>query len=684
MITKSSQLQKILSPFRIGMVHANSLFEEKQIFLVNAACIFWAQGLLILIALGYFFDLNFFTPYSFVAFVSHFIILIIIFVLQFKGYLVIARTILIVSAYIHFAIFDYIVFPNYAVGFYYIVPMLLTQVLFQNFRIHLITLLFSLFLFFDGFFLLSLDKLQSLHFINYYLAIFLTINILIKTNREKEKKLENQKQELEELNRFQSKFFVNISHELRTPLTLIDGTAAQLVKSSPAQHEELIQNLVRQSNKMKQIVDDTLDVSKIKDDRLVLNIKHIDLVSILHRVYQAFMYSFQEKRIKLQLLIEPESCIILGDGIYLERAINNILLNSLKYTPSGEVSLSLLNDTDEQVKVKISDTGIGIASEEIENVFKHFYQGDNDINRSGGSGIGLSFSQNIVEQHHGKITIESVQGKGTSIYLLLPIVEVQKNDLALSNNLDLAPTEQTESVKGINVLVVDDHSEMRNYISSLLEDVQIMEAENGAEGLEILANDDIDYVITDYMMPVMDGYEFIKTMKERQFNHPVLMITARVDIEGKLDILRLGVDDYLTKPFHQDELIIRMNNALRNDRERTTYIANEKIENPQSEDPFLIGLKDFIEGNIADNNLTINELAEHFALSIRTLFRKVKSLSGMSPKDFLREVKMQKAKEWVETKKYTTVKELANALGFQSASYFSQLYTTRFGKRPFN
>lgn len=432
---------------------------------------------------------------------------------------------------------------------------------------------------------------------------------------------------------------------------------------------------------MKQIVDDILDLSKLHTDTLKLSKQSLELNAVLKPIYESFIYSFKNKEVGFRLIENPEKVVLKVDLLYFERALNNILLNALKFTEEGHVTISSEFENNE-LELTIEDTGVGIGKGQLSKIFSEFYQVENDINKAGGSGVGLSFSKSVIELHGGVIEVESELGRGTSFKIKLP-AWLSTNHKVLEKDLsEPVPVRSKVANDEVTILVVEDHPEMRAYIRSLLTGYHILEAGNGLEALEVLSNHTVDFIVTDYMMPKMDGYEFIKSLKQKNTNIPVIVLTARADTGAKLRVLRLGIDDYLIKPFNPDELLVRIQNSLNNYKERLSYLSEQESDpkNVRGKEGFVNELSRFIEDNCSNELFNLDMVREEFALSTSSLYRKVKSETGLSPIEFVKEVRLQKVRRIVERNPNVTLKSLAVEAGIANVSYFKKQYFDRFGK----
>jgi DNA-binding response OmpR family regulator/nitrogen-specific signal transduction histidine kinase len=502
--------------------------------------------------------------------------------------------------------------------------------------------------------------------------------------------IENQQKELLDLHNFQNQFFINIAHEIRTPLTIIKGNINRL----KSEDESIGETLKTQSNKIQRIVKDVMDLTKMDTNEFSLNNEDVAFSSFVKTIFNSFYSTFQSKEIDYQLFdTSKKNVIVDGDKIYLESAISNLLTNAVKYTENKEQVFLIIEQSTDNIVLKIKDTGIGVEESEKEKIFNRFYQSDNSINRSGGSGIGLAFSKEIIYKHGGSLVLESKVGEGSTFIITLPIKSiVTKTEKNVESNVQIdqaIKTSNTISKNQKTVLLVEDNKEMREYISSVLSGYNIVEAEDGLEGLEKLLNHEIDYIITDYMMPKINGYDFIKKIKEKNYTTPTLMLTARTDSETKLEVLRLGIDDYVSKPFEEEELLLRVKNGLNNYNSQQEYIKSENIQVEETRQntittAFLKKLKELIEDNCANEKFGILDLCDELAVSQSTLYRKVKSLTGLNTKEFITEVKLQKALEIFNQDETLSLKEIGYKVGFLNYTHFGKLFEQRFGKQLSN
>lgn len=526
---------------------------------------------------------------------------------------------------------------------------------------------------------------------SYYALILFTVNFILvyyfKTiNNRNEELLELKSKELQEINQFQSQFFINISHEIKTPLTLIKG---QIDKFNDTENISKTKHKInKQINNIKKIIDDVIDLSKMGDDSFELHKEVVDLKKLVYKIYTSFDSLFIQKKITFSLVHSDDDYFVLADAIYLERAINNLILNAYKYTDKkGEVIIEL-SKKENTIYLSVSDNGIGIEKNNLTKIFNRFYQVNNDFNKTGGSGVGLAFAKEIIEKLEGKITVQSKPNVGSIFKINFPFVNDYKyqetTEIQLENKNENIDIDELLNNKNTTVLIVDDSFEMRAYLIELLQDYHCLEAENGLEAIDVLNSKKIDFVITDYMMPKMNGLEFVAHIKENKILVPVLMLTARSDYHSKLEVLRLGIDDYLNKPFDKNELLIRIQNILKNHTNRNKFVQEENIQNEEIKEntEWIVALKEYILQKCDNAKLNQVDIAEHFNVSKSTFYRKVKMETGLTPNEFINEVKLLEARKIVENSSDISLKELSLKVGYLHTSYFANQYKKRFGVHP--
>ena len=512
-----------------------------------------------------------------------------------------------------------------------------------------------------------------------------------------------QKMTIENLSAAQSRWFINIAHELRTPLTLIQGPIRQFLKKHNNK-SDLSLSSIEMANKNSEIllklVNEILDVSKLESDRLSLNTNTVDLTELISGCLAYFKESAKEKGVSLSKSI-PASVSVSVDRHRIQNILINLLANALKFTHrGGSIEVRVTFNPEKDVFIAVADTGDGIPEKDIEHVFERYYQvSDAKRINQGGIGIGLSFSREVAELHGGSLNVESKLDMGSTFTLHLP-AELVKNTKSESGGkgeiegIHLASYRELITEPGNNdaqkplILLVEDNADMRKYISSIIpEKYSLKETVDGHEALDFIADNDPELIISDVMMPRIDGFELLKTLRSKAAteNIPVIMLTAHAAREDKLKALCMGVDDYLTKPFDEEELLARMYHLIHHKRQKKQWIdelPEEEREDTSPDREFLLKAEAFATAAISNYNYSVLDLAEELKLSERQLFRKVKSATGMSPLQYIREIRLQKARMLLEGNNTETISEVMFAVGFRKSDYFARLYRERFGKLP--
>jgi len=619
------------NPLKIGLEHATNLTEEKRIYLVNFTAISTVTSFIVMTIIGYLFNKLLVRPVNLFGYCIEVLILIMVLCCH---------------------IFNVYIEPGVSAEFFYIIPVLMSLYLFDSKLVSIIFLVISIILFFDFLNFKEGFNPDRSHFLVLFLIEFFIVYYVVETNKKAEKKLQKQKKELNELNNFQNHFFVNITHDIRTPLTLIKGHVNSLLRENTKTHTvQKSQKINVEVSKIDSLVNSIIDIAKLESNTLVLEIN----------------FSIQ---------LSEEDYFINADVIYFEKVVNNILLNAYKYTSNGDSVALVIKKIADAVVISISDTGIGVEESELEVIFNRFYQSENTINKAGGSGIGLAFSKQIIELHSGSIKASINKKLGLTISISLPIF-AKIEHIALSEQR----TKIHDFSSNKKVLIVDDNKEMREYLKDILSAYILLEAENGKMALEIIATTKIDAMVTDFMMPVLDGEALVKNIKEQKLNIPTIVLTARADVESKLSMLQLGVDDYLKKPFIEDELLYRLQNILFNAEERQNFsIENAEKSELQSTNETVVKAKQIVEENLSNAYFGVAQLSDILKISERTLYRIIKKETGLNSNLFIREIKLNMVRKQINNGSNLTLQQLALSVGLKNGTYLNQLYKDHFGK----
>lgn len=499
------------------------------------------------------------------------------------------------------------------------------------------------------------------------------------------KRLEKKVQETKE------KFFTNVMHEVRTPLSMIRAPL-QVLKGKLSDEEKLynIDLADRNATRLNELMDQMLDISKFNNLTYVLNNTVGDLELFIEEVVSDYERLAAEKEIVFKKQISHLNSLVYFDKDALQKIIGNLLSNAIKYTkPGGSISFSLKEERKEQhteILVAIKDTGIGIPRNEQKKLFTRFYRSEKVSAQTKGIGIGLSLVKDLVDVHQGTIEFVSEEGKGTEFRVKL---NLKLGNTVLQENY----TKTTDNEKGI-VLLVEDNKDVIEFVSSLLvkEGFYVAKAANGRIGLDVLKEITPDLIVTDVMMDEMDGLAFIKEIKSIPgLDHiPVIALSAKAAEKSRTDIMKAGAQMYLTKPFLPQELLAVIQNQL----ELIAKLRQETKQNIEKEEPALIAeqrftskepyiqkLFDLIFKHYERSDLTVEFLADLMATNRSHFQRKVKSLTGYSPSDFIKLIRLEKSKEFLINKK-GNVTEVAYMCGFSSQSYFTRCFTEHFKASP--
>lgn len=520
--------------------------------------------------------------------------------------------------------------------------------------------------------------------------------------------------EMEEMTQTQLQFFTNVSHELRTPLTLIAGPTEQLLED-PAVHgvqRTMLEMVQRNTRILIQLVGEILDFRKVQNNKAELHLNRFYLQHELTTWTEDFRTVAARRGITIRVDVSgvEDDAVLIADRDKMEHMYFNIMSNALKYTPDGGCITTTLLHHDHFYTLRIADTGKGIPTEELPHLFERFYQAKGAI---GGTGIGLSLVKAYIDMHRGSVHAESAEGKGTTFVIELPDSQpgydpakdapaaTQAEKGLVDDNYIATDTTAQEAAERITnaedfdaerplVLIIDDNNGMRAYLRSILQDkYNVSEATNGEQGLEKARREVPKLVVCDVMMPVMDGLEFTKRLKEdTATSHiPVVLLTARSLSEQRKEGYDTGADSYITKPFSGQVLLSRIENLLRSRIMLRSVFAGDKQETEEEEklneaDKTFVGrLRTAIQENLGDSDFSVERLGEEIGLSRVQLYRKVKALTGQTPVELLRKARLTKARQLLE-KTEKSVSEIAYEVGFTSPSYFNKCFKDEFDINP--
>jgi len=528
--------------------------------------------------------------------------------------------------------------------------------------------------------------------------------------------IETQAGELRELDAAKSRLFANISHELRTPLTLMLAPVSSLHKRLPEEAAERpFLNMIRQNGEqLLRRVNEILDLSKLDAGKLELEEDAVAIDAFVRRQVSMFESYAHQQQVDLdyESSLEAEQAL-LTDEDKLGKIITNLLSNALKFTPAGGSVLVEAEREDNQLKITVADTGRGIPAEELEHIFERFYQSkQKDVPLEGGTGIGLAFCKELAAVLGGSLEAESQVGKGSTFILRVPYQAASTASPedekpystrpgAAEGSVLTKPSSSSDETPQGRLLIVEDNQALREYLEAILSPAyRVHCVKNGREALSWLEQNGagaLDLIISDVMMPEMDGFTLLEKLKEdnRYQLLPVIMLTALARRESRLRALRIGVDDYLLKPFEEEELLARIQSLLRNYQlrseepdpaEGTEREAEQEAlgTRPESEEEleWLAKMERITLERLGDTNFKVGDLADDLSVSTRQLFRRVKQLTGLTPNQYLQEARLEAARRMLEQKRFSSVKSVAYEVGFKDTRYFSRQYKARFGRLP--
>lgn len=545
-----------------------------------------------------------------------------------------------------------------------------------------------------------------------------TLNeVAVVQRAEMARELEEKNEQLQELDELKSRFFTNISHELRTPLTVISGMAGQVKENPEKWFSKGLQMIQRNSDNLLVLVNQILELRKLESGKMALNLVRGEVIHYLKYIAESFQSFAESKQIALHFDCPEKELVMDYDPDQLLTIVSNLLSNAIKYTPEGgridfqiekkTAQTSGISKTPEVLQIRVKDTGIGIPADQLPYVFDRFFQADtpDQPRRKDSTGIGLALTRELVRLMNGDIRVDSSPA-GSTFWVDLPITRhaAQANgesdqkwmtqladyipgagETAESLAYDGAPDENAPVL-----LLVEDNSDVLQYLISCLgADYRIILARDGQEGVEKAMEEIPDIIISDVMMPRMDGLELCRILKtDQNTSHiPIILLTARADVESRIAGLERGADDYLAKPFDKTELLVRLNKLLElrrqlQDRYRSfSALQTEEGEQVFPEDSFIIRVRSAVEANLDDEFFATPQLCQAIGMSRSQLHKKIKALTGRSTTHFMRSIRLHKALELLENSDLN-ISQVAYEVGFHDPKYFSKTFAEEFGKKP--
>jgi len=536
---------------------------------------------------------------------------------------------------------------------------------------------------------------------------------MIAREKEAAKKLEMMNEKLKGLDQMKNRLFTNITHEFRTPLTVMLGMAGQLESTTQEDKARRKLALIRRNGRsLLNLIKQMLDLSKIEDNKLKVSYVQGDVLPYIRYITESFHSLANAQNIMLRVVAKEAEIIMDYDPERIRQMLSNLLSNAIKYTPSGgkvKVEISTGGDAQKQLLITVEDTGPGIPADDLPHIFDRFYQSDDSIARAGGTGIGLALTKELAKLLEGDVSVDSKVGEGTAFTLKLPItrsavlageplLDALEPELPMEETANAVPVTATPvSLQAPTLLIVEDNPDVVEYLADCLDgQYQLEYAFNGRLGIEKALEMIPDIIISDVMMPEKDGFELCDALKndERTSHIPIVLLTAKADVESRISGLNKGADAYLAKPFHQGELIAVLAQLVELRARLQARYANIPAEGLRAgeednvqkdefsmEDAFLKKATALIQEHIGDASFAVQEFSKALGMSYPVVHRKLSALTGYSPSLFIRSIRLNHAKELLRNSDHT-ISEIAYDCGFKDPKFFSRVFSKEFGQSP--
>ncbi len=563
-------------------------------------------------------------------------------------------------------------------------------------------------------------RINIFSFVIHLLLIATSLLFMLSFYFEQSSRLKQMEAEhLRELDKLKTLFFTNITHELRTPLAVILGLSGNSLLSDKEDILKNMQIINRNGNRLLQLINRILDLSKLEAKAMKLNPIQADIISFIKYFIESFEHLAAEKNIQVIFQYKPEKLVIDFDPVKIESIIGNLLTNSIKFANKGTqivLSVSEINTvlatkqdgfsplpysiipTPFTVEIQIEDEGEGIHSGHLPYIFERFYQCDKSGASKSGSGIGLLLVKELVSLMRGNLFVKSESGRGTIFIILLPLTKrapANRDSILVSGNMPVKDLfDKSQKLSGKNspkILIVEDNNDLVYFLCSILQtDFSLIRASNGQEGMEMALKIIPDLVVSDIMMPLMDGYELCDRLKNdfRTSHIPVVLLTAKVDVESRISGYKSGADAYVSKPFEAEELRTIIFNLIANREKlkskfRAFSVLPVKSDSVtlNTDETFLLKLRGIMDDNYSEDQFGSMQLIMAMGMSRVQLFRKLKALTGLSATNYIRLYRLQLARHKIE-KTGLTISEIAYECGFSDPAYFSHAFNKEFGLAP--
>jgi signal transduction histidine kinase/DNA-binding response OmpR family regulator len=530
--------------------------------------------------------------------------------------------------------------------------------------------------------------------------LFFIINYFNEKNQTEEK----EKNRLIEIDTLKTKLYTNITHEFRTPLTIIQGLSEEIGEHIDPKIGNSGRMILRNSHKLLRLINKMLALSKLESGTEKLQNVRSDIVSHVKYLVESFHSAAQSREIELDFRSEAIEFTMDFDPDKLEDVLINLISNAVKFTPRHghvlvqmEVSDEINSSHSQSMIIRVHDSGPGIPDAKLDRIYDRFYQvEETSLHHSEGSGLGLTIAYEYVQLMKGEISVKSEQNTGTKFTITLPVTRIAPLADVLKLKTTLKTIDQASTIPVIGakdaplLLIVEDNEDVIAFLQKLLEnDYRIISGENGLQGYQLAREEIPDIIISDVMMPEMDGFTFLKKIKtDILTSHiPVIMLTARVDMNSRIKGLETGADAYLEKPFNKQELLVRLRKMLelreqmRRQYEGLNIPQKNVLKNLSKEDEFILQVRSILEEHISDKNFQLELLYKEMAMSRSQFYRKFSALTNMGIKKYLRKLRLNKARKLLQSGK-GNVSTIAQEVGIPNISYFSRIFSEEFGVSP--
>lgn len=517
-----------------------------------------------------------------------------------------------------------------------------------------------------------------------------------------QKRVQEESRRLRELDKFKSRFYTNITHEFRTPLTIIQGLADQIRENPKWKIDEQTRMIKKNSDKLLDLINQMLDLSKLESGKMEVQYIQADIVAYLKYLVESFQSLAFSRKINISFHSHLERLVMDFEPEKVQRILSNLITNALKFTSEyGKITVAAREVEKETgrswLEIKVEDSGKGIPQDKLPHIFDRFYQVDDSSIRQGeGTGLGLALVKELMQLLNSQVQVKSEEGKGTRFTLLFPIynqAENQETETVIAQYESLSKVTMPVTDLTVDrylpselplVLLVEDNADVIYYLRSCLDGLyQIEEAQNGQEGIDKALEIIPDLIVSDVMMPEVDGFELCEALKtDERTNHiPIVLLTAKVTQEDKLQGLTHGADAYLTKPFQKEELLIRLAKLIELRKQLQEHFQKSNVQAETPKNAFLKKLDELVHKHLDDAGYSVVHLSHGLGMSRSQLHRKLKALTDLSASQYIRMFRMNKAQELLRDTDLT-IAEIGYEVGFKDPSHFSRVFTSHFGISP--